>query len=493
MDPELGNIGSLFERLAADPKDLVAFEDYARAVEAASQRSDPDATSQLAATLTEHLEKLPALAESRLQEAIDRVKAELLSSLELQELRPGKALEAAVESARSKLASRYPRVRGMSPEEFVMLNRSSPHRIADYLETCQEEWLANRLERCRTLLRDAGEAPGDAALASQVAGAMAELGSALLDAGALAFAEVAFRTALVYDPGQAEARAGLGHLARSYGRLREAELELRAALDRDPRHLDALAGIGEICLHRDRRDEAEAIAARLLAAHPEQPEGHVLAARLALLTEEPRRALPPLLEALDLDPDRPETFRLLSMAYARLGHGDLARDFHDGLLLRLGRDARPPEEPEQADATVDLPAELRSAAPPPPVLDPGGRDGGDLPADEVGPLTRREAYRRLLLRCVADDEHAPDMGPALKARIALRISREVFDALLDEALATVQRRGRPPPPFDPVEYFEELRRAAWRDGFLSPAERRILEDVLRCLGIDRRRGRRRAD
>lgn len=483
VTPPTTQLEPLFERLVAEPRSLGAFEDYARAVEEAVREGDPGEVPALASQLASHLGKLPALAESRLDATLDQLARELLDSVEFDQLRPGRALASALESARRELDARFPRIQGMAPSELVTLHKHEPSRLLDLLDELDAPWLAPLLRRTRSLLRDAREVPGDPALDARLAALLSEIGAALLDRTPPAHAELALRAALLFDPGAAHARAGLGVLARRYGRGREAELQLRAALDRDPSLLAALAGLTEALLEAGRPDEAEEVLQRLLAAHPEEPEGHLLAGQLALFRGRPVEALPSLLEALDLDPDRARASRALAATYAALGHRELSEAYHQAAWQRTGH-AQPPEagpEVQGPPAPLD-PSLLR----PPPAPPSPGPARPDLPAD-VGPLTRDEAFRRLLEHCIEDGElRAEDLGVVLKARVGLRISRAAFDALLDEAIArSVGTRA-----FDPGAYFEELRRQAWRDGYLSPSEREILEATLEALGLDRRRRRR---
>ncbi len=476
-------IDTLFDRLAADPTSLAAFESYAKAVEAAASQAEPDTHRRLAEDLVRHLSRLPALAESKVGPAMRTVARRLTDSVEFREIRPGRALTLAIEGAERALQARYPRVQGVPPEEFVSAHRHDPGPILDYLDSADQDWLTPRLQRCRSLIRNAREVPGDPALDSLVAGALAEIGEAIQPILAVSYAEVAFRASLLFDPGQDKARTGLGILARRFGRLHQAELEFRAALDRNPEAAEALAGLGEVLLETGRPAEAEALASRLLDLHPERPEGHLLRAEVRLCEDQPGEALSSLLDAMDLDPDGSEAYRLLAVAYAALGRADLSARHHEAWVLRLGRGAARPDPAAPRSETPWIDPSLLREPPPPPA-----RSGADDPEGvgvDHGPLTRSEAFRRLLEHCLEDGEIPTRwMGTLLRARARLRIGRDDFDRLLSEAQARVEAQGTT--GFEGRDFFEELRRQAWRDGYLSPEERTILEDVLAALDLDRR-------
>ena len=76
----------------------------------------------------------------------------------------------------------------MSPEEFVELHRGDPLPILDFLRSAELKWLEPRLARCRSILRNWDERPGDS---SHLAGALAELGQLLLKVPPPTLAEVA--------------------------------------------------------------------------------------------------------------------------------------------------------------------------------------------------------------------------------------------------------------------------------------------------------------
>ncbi len=470
-------IHSLFDRLAADPRSIVAFEDYARAVEAAIGEENAEDAPKLAETLAQHLEELPALAESRLEGSIDWVSNELDRSLELEEARKASHLKKALKRAREQLEVRHPRVDGRSPEEFVHLNRHQPFRILDHLEVENADWLKPYLERSRSHLRHSQDTPGDPSTDSALASTLADLGELLENLSPRGAAEVAYRTALLYDPGQPAARAGLGHLALSFGRAKEAELELRAALDRDEGHPRSLAGLCELLLKDNRTDEAGPLIDRLLSLHPHRPEGHLLAATRELASANLASAVSHLLDATEIDPDHPRPLRMLANTYAEAGYKELAEAYQDASLRRSDASSVRPDFTPVAETQTSLPATLLRPPPAPlltqPALEPGG------------PLTRREAFGRILAASLQGENLSLENSAlVLRARSELRISRKDFQELYAEALSSSAPNQD---PLDPVALFEELRKRAWRDGYLSSSERNVLESALNCLGIDRRK------
>lgn len=484
MTTDLEDLSELFRSLARDPASLPAFERYARAVEELLEEEGPE---ELAETLADHLDLLPGLAESRLESRLDAVSRSLLESQELGPLRRAQRLDAALAGARRSLETRHPRIRGRSPEEFVRRVRQQPRKVLEYLEEVPVDWAEPELARVRAALLRLQELPGSPEADTAAAAALAELGDRLETGAIHPFAEVAYRAALRFDPGQVQARAGLGTLALTSGRLGEAHLELQAALDRDPHHARSLAGLAELHLDRGHVAAAKELVARLLACQPHLPQGLMLAGSIDLYEGDLVGALSNLLEAALLDPDHPRTFVLLAESYARAGHPALAERHLAAARLRLGPDHPPPRVSPPGPEPFPLDPFLLQPPPDPPRLrtPPGSRAGGN---ELQGPLGREEALRVLLTHTlVGSSEDLEVMGLALRARQRLRVPRDRFLRLYDEI-----REDREPPPgetppvFDPIETFEELRRRAWRDGFLSPEERDLLEESIALLGIERR-------
>lgn len=472
----------LFERLLADPASLPAFEEYARAVEAAVRRGQ-DLPPELAETLARHLETLPALAESRLETALDEVSRGLLASSEFERLRSARALEEALDKAREQLQARHPRVEGRSPAEFVRHHRNQPLRILDVLEADDLDWLRPHVNRCRGIMRRSQDVPGDTDMDSSLAAALAEVGELCEHLAPRPEPEVAFRAALLYDPGQAAARAGLGQLALSYGREQEAELEFRAALDRDPGQPRALAGLGQLMLRDGRVGDARDLSERLLAEHASRIDGYLLAGLVELADGRVPAAVAHLQEAVELDPDHPRPLRLLAGAYARAGHGALAASYQEAAGLRAAAELPALWEDAAPASAAALPPELLQPPPPPP------RPGATrvVALGPLGPLTRDEAFAAILATSLEQGQIRPDATPVvLRARGELRITRERFDELYEQVLADPATAD----DLEPRALFEELRRRAWRDGVLSADERDVLEAVVRVLGIDRRAGTR---
>src|SRR5436305_6975160 len=80
--------------------------------------------------------------------------------------------------------------------------------------------------------------------------------AALMQAGKLAEAEIAVRSAISADPRDAEAHALLGVILDQQGHAEEAERELRESLRLNPKSAGALTNLGVILVRAQRTDEA---------------------------------------------------------------------------------------------------------------------------------------------------------------------------------------------------------------------------------------------
>jgi tetratricopeptide (TPR) repeat protein len=351
-----------------------------------------------------------------------------------------------------------------------------------FLEGLPVDWAEPELERIRQGLRHHLEIPGDPGIDGSLATSLADLGE-LLETGSIhPYAEVAYRTALLFDPGQVKARSGLGILALRFGRIQEAGLELRAALDRNPNHPRSLSGLAELLLDRGQVKEAKELVQHLLAHHPHLPQGLILAGSIDLFQGNLVGALSNLLESICLDPDHHRAFLLLAETYARAGHRDLRDAYLQAARLRLDPEHPPlPISPAKQEY-LDLDPFLLQAPPEPPTCPTPPMGSPPCPS---GPLKPEEALQILMEHSLEGGELGPEgMGRSLKVRNALRLDHKTFLEIYD---VVRQSPPRETPPFDPIETFEELRRRAWRDGFLAPQERKVLEEVIRLLGIDRRK------
>jgi len=81
-------------------------------------------------------------------------------------------------------------------------------------------------------------------------------------------------------PGRSRTHYNLGLVLQYLGRLDVAEAALHRALELEPDSLDYLVALAEHSIRRGRLPEALALARRMAAAHPEDPTGRDLAARI---------------------------------------------------------------------------------------------------------------------------------------------------------------------------------------------------------------------
>jgi tetratricopeptide (TPR) repeat protein len=89
----------------------------------------------------------------------------------------------------------------------------------------------------------------------------------------------AYRTILALDPNHFEALVAVAVLGGSMGDPVRARDAADRALAIDPNQLDVLMTLGMLELEDKRYDAAEAVAERIIAAHPDNPSGYVLKAR----------------------------------------------------------------------------------------------------------------------------------------------------------------------------------------------------------------------
>lgn len=485
MTESPSSLHHLFDCLQDRPSDLVAFERYAKAVEDALDGPESQPPAEIARILERHLERLPVLVESRLETGFEDLSKRLEASLDLEEVRTARAFHQALEAAREQLEASHPRVGDLSPEEFVTSQRQSPERLFEFLQTHPDTWFAQSAAKLTEKLRLCQEFPGDAAGWRSLAQGLARAAEKIQNEPPRAHHEVALRLALTFDPGEPIARTGLGRLAHHHGRWEEARLEYQAALDRDPGFEPARLGLLRLALDSGRLEEAEQGFQELERMDPGSRKLPLLRGLLELAQGRVVGALEWLHQAIDLDPDNPAAYQALERAYLFAGKEELSQLYREASRIRGAPDLDDEGPALQSTEPLPLSEELRRRPPSPPrVHELRPLEEGSAPA---GPLTRREAFRSLFEASWDGADLGPEgMGMVLRLKEALRISREVYQEIRLGLEESSPRKRHGSEAFDPIEFFEGLRRRAWSDGQLTAPERDILETVVSILGIDRR-------
>jgi tetratricopeptide (TPR) repeat protein len=147
-----------------------------------------------------------------------------------------------------------------------------------------------------------------------------KVGLADLERHEAAAAAKHFEQARDIDPTYTVTYNNLGNAYRELRRFEEAAAQYRLALEIEPTSSVARFNLGNVCLKDlDRLNEARDCFAAVIRANPNYAAAHLNLGVVLLRQGDAAGALPPLEEALRLEPGDAETFFTLGHAYWQLG------------------------------------------------------------------------------------------------------------------------------------------------------------------------------
>jgi len=146
-------------------------------------------------------------------------------------------------------------------------------------------------------------------------------GQALLKEKKFQEASLEFRNALQIDDNLADAHWGLANAYEGLQRYQEAFEEIKRAIELDPNNLDARVKLGNYYLMGGKQSpaaisEAERLAKEVLQKNPNHIEGHVLMGSVLFAQDHKPEAFAELNRAIELDPQRVESYLSLARFYA---------------------------------------------------------------------------------------------------------------------------------------------------------------------------------
>jgi len=147
-------------------------------------------------------------------------------------------------------------------------------------------------------------------------------GQALLKDKKFQEAALEFRSALQIDEKLADAHWGLANAYEGLQRYQEAFDEMRQTLELDPNNLDVRVKLGNYYLVGAKQSpaalsEAERLAKQILEKDPNHIEGHILMGSVLFAQEKKREALAELNRAVELNPQRVESYLSLARFYVQ--------------------------------------------------------------------------------------------------------------------------------------------------------------------------------
>src|SRR6185503_14951034 len=146
-------------------------------------------------------------------------------------------------------------------------------------------------------------------------------GQALLKDKKFQEAVLEFRSALQIDDKLADAHWGLANAFEGLQRYQEAFEEIKRVIELDPNNLDARVKLGNYYLMGGKQSpaaisEAERLAKEVLQKNPNHIEGHVLMGSVLFAQDHKPEAFAELNRAIELDPQRVESYLSLARFYA---------------------------------------------------------------------------------------------------------------------------------------------------------------------------------
>jgi tetratricopeptide (TPR) repeat protein len=146
-------------------------------------------------------------------------------------------------------------------------------------------------------------------------------GQALLKDKKFQEASLEFRNALQIDDRLAEAHWGLANAYEGLQRYQEAFEEMRQVVELDPNNLDVRVKLGNYYLMGSKQSpaaitEAERLAKEVLQKNPAHIEGHILMGSVLFAQDHKPEAFAELNRAIEIDPQRVESYLSLARFYA---------------------------------------------------------------------------------------------------------------------------------------------------------------------------------
>jgi len=236
------------------------------------------------------------------------------------------------------------------------------------------------------------------------------------------------------DAGDRRRLEALGYVG---GNVSDASFELdpRRADPKDLIAFHELRSKLSLLVHRADFAEAERLCAEMVQQHPQQPEGYVAQATIALEQRDLAAALPPLQRALELRPDHAVANNMLGAVLVRCGRAAEAVQ-HFRRVLERDADARQPPDllaahfglGEAAEAQGQLKeavAHFRAALP----LDPDAARILRRLARALAALGRPDEAAQALEQAVQSDSDAAD---ARRELAALRMRQGRLDEAIEQ-------------------------------------------------------------
>ena len=146
-------------------------------------------------------------------------------------------------------------------------------------------------------------------------------GQALLKDKKFQEASLEFRNALQIDDNLADAHWGLANAYEGLQRYQEAFEEMKRVVELDPNNLDVRVKLGNYYLMGGKQSpaaisEAERLAKEVLQKNPNHIEGHILMGSVLFSQDHKPEAFAELNRAIELDPQRVESYLSLARFYA---------------------------------------------------------------------------------------------------------------------------------------------------------------------------------
>src|SRR6185369_5587740 len=154
-------------------------------------------------------------------------------------------------------------------------------------------------------------------------------GQALLKDKKFQDAALEFRSALQIDERMADAHWGLAQAYEGMQRFQEAFDEMKQTVELDANNLDARVKLGNYFVANSRQSsasvsEAERLAQQILQKDPNHIEGHILMGSVLFAQGKRPEALQELNRAIELNPQRVESYLSLARFHASMNDRDSA-------------------------------------------------------------------------------------------------------------------------------------------------------------------------
>lgn len=145
-------------------------------------------------------------------------------------------------------------------------------------------------------------------------------------------AVIEYKNAVKAVPKDAAAHWKLANASLKEKDIRTAFTELQKAVDLDPNNYEALGKLGEIYLMAGKNDEAKQIADNLVKSRPDDPQGYILQAGIAVRAGKVDEGIAKLRKAAELDPKRIRTLLTIGNMHLLKKDRKSAQDWYDKAL-----------------------------------------------------------------------------------------------------------------------------------------------------------------